>query len=318
MGASIDYVAMTFKGPAVQDILGLLAPYVPTWAETRGHHGYKECWRSDGFAIYYDGQAGMGIHVQVSGAGCAVLSNSVEFPGWGPLVSSWLAEGAAATRIDLAYDDMSGSCTMDRMLSHIEGGHYTSRWQSRSQRQSVASGQRTANVLYMGSATSDTCLCVYDKQLETVGRDLPDPGPWLRAELRFKRDQAVTLANWIIEHPGFEGVEGLLGGAIDFKELSNDKNKTRVNTCAWWKEFLHHASKLRISPIKAVRTVAQRAVEFIRQQGPTLAMLATCVDAGSSAGEFVAEVVRSGMARLRDKHLNVISQALTGASLQPG
>lgn len=317
MSSAVDYLAITFPVRDPVEVMAWLSPFFYGFSETRGAHGYKGCWRAEGVSVFHDGAGNMGTHVQISGVGCAVLSNHAEFSGWGAVLADWIEKRGSPTRVDLAFDDMSGACTMDKMLASIEGGHYTSRWQSRSHRQSVARGERTANVLYMGSASSDTCLCVYDKQLERRGAGVPDTGPWLRAELRFKRDQAAALVSWIIEHPTFEGIEGLLAGCVDFKEESTDVNKSRVKSCAWWKDFLHHASKFKIMAVKAVRSVARRAAEFIRQQGPTLAMLATVLDAGRTSGAYLTEVMNAGMSHLRERHLNFIAQGLMDAGPVP-
>lgn len=55
-----------------------------------------------------------------------------------------------------------------------------------------AVGEETGTV-YLGGHTAKVRLAAYDKRQERLDRGLPDPGPWLRVELRGSADLGVSL-----------------------------------------------------------------------------------------------------------------------------
>lgn len=55
-----------------------------------------------------------------------------------------------------------------------------------------AAGEETGTV-YLGGHTAKVRLAAYDKRQERLDKGLPDPGPWLRVELRGSSDLGISL-----------------------------------------------------------------------------------------------------------------------------
>lgn len=313
MTCQIDYLSMTFKETPAEVVQGFFARFFPVMAAMRGHHGYRNCWRAEGCAVYYDGMDGMGVHVQVSGVGCAAVGSHASFVSWGAFVDTCIERGATGKRVDFAFDDRSGLVTVARVREHLDGGKFASKWREWGARIQRGRGELKADVIYIGGAKSDSTLCVYDKRLEQMSKGEDDPGTWVRCELRLKDDAAGAAWAWMSAHPNLEGVEGLLRQAIDFKDDDDDTNRTRRKSAGWWQEFLHNAGKIRLVVVKPARSVAYRCNQFVRQHSATLAMLAIATESLGLTQGFAQEVYNSGLARLKAKHLDNVAQWLNGA-----
>lgn len=307
MTTCIDYLAFTYKETDLARVLGFYGRYFTDFAETRGHLGYLSCWRSEGVAIYYDGMPGMGIHVQLSGQGCAAVSNHSSFSSWGALCASILDLGGVATRVDFAFDDNAGLITVDKILKCLEGGEVATRYREHGIRRRARGLEMKEDCLYLGSSKSDNNLCVYDKRLEQMGRGLEDPGHWVRMELRLKSGVAVSAVNWIIANPNLVGVEGILASNVRFLIPSSQKNKTRWDIADWWQEFLSSAAKIKIAAVKELRSVPDRINHFMQQHAATFVMLKTLAEKMYGAVDFTETLLANGSANLRGRHIDTIA-----------
>lgn len=63
-------------------------------------------------------------------------------------------------------------------------------------------GQDTGTI-YLGSHQADVRLCVYDKRVERIARDMPDVGPLTRYELRLRTGTGITLRDAAEPAPAF-------------------------------------------------------------------------------------------------------------------
>lgn len=311
MSTCIDYYAFTFRDAELSAVLGYYGRYFSDFIVAKGHLGYRNCWRTDGCAIYYDGMPGMGVHVQVSGRGCARSSNSEAFTTWGCLMQEIVELGGVATRVDFAYDDTDGVLSVDKVLKCIEGGEVLCRYREHGIRKRCRGESMKEDCLYMGSSKSDNNLVVYDKRLETISRGEPDPGHWVRMELRLKSGIAASAVNWIVAHPNLEGVEGILAANIRFIVDNGQKNKSRCETAGWWQDFLHSAAKVKIAAVKDLKTVAERISQYMKQHAATFVMLKTLAQEMYDDVDFVKSFIATGVSNLRDRHKNTIAVYLS-------
>ena len=63
-------------------------------------------------------------------------------------------------------------------------------------------GEDTGTI-YLGSHQADVRLCVYDKRVERLARDMPDVGPLTRYELRLRGGTGITLRDAADPAPAF-------------------------------------------------------------------------------------------------------------------
>lgn len=162
-----------------------------------GRYGYKKCYKhlTHNVHVLYDGNDGMGVHVDVSGSaidevlhsyhdkhcvqtpfGVAYESSSGEFdPEKDDMGSTVLADLLSdvlsvgkITRLDLAVDDMDAFYfTMNDLQNLFESGSCSTRFKGfRQDKETSFSGKVTGNTFYLGSRKSECMVRIYDKQLE--------------------------------------------------------------------------------------------------------------------------------------------------------
>jgi DNA relaxase NicK len=308
--ASIDYVSYIVKGLTDEQVLVQLGRWGFAWTSVRGSHGYRQAWATDGARVYFDGQPSMGVYVQLSGEGCARVSSHNYFQSWGAFVRELHEFGASFNRFDFAFDDKSGLIPADVMFKCLDSGDFVSQFRKVKCVEEVAENAFTSRTRYVGSIMSEKCLCVYDKRLERLAKGEADPGQWLRFELRFKGKQAGVVASWLIENPELTGADGFLRSVINFQEASGDSNQSRRKIFSWWEEFLQESEKIRVTTVKAVRTVEQMAVRFIKQHSATLAMLVMCLCEGGIKGKWLDDCIVIGWGRMSIQQRTVVHKHL--------
>lgn len=305
---TIDYVSVTYKVLYVEQVVAIYGVVWPNLVATHGHHGYKQCFRGDGIAIYHDGMPGMGVHVQLSGQGCALLASSDGWQGWGVWFSDVLDCDTQFTRIDFAYDDKAGLITMDRLRELQAEGAFVSRWQEMSVRLKKRGLAIVEDRIYYGRADGETGLCIYDKRLERLAHGEVDPGAWVRFELRFKSGRAMAAAKWIVLHPDLDGAEGLLAQVCDFRIPDGGANISRRRSYAWWKEFLCNAAKVRLQAVRVIKGLTEKVRHFVLQHSASHEVLRAAWQKCGLAGSFEQEFQEAGAGRLRERHKEEIAR----------
>jgi len=293
LSALVDWASLTFSD-AEHDLAGVLAMFggEHEWsALERGANGYRAGWVRGAVKVLYDGQPGMGIHVQLSGKGCRQLEAEGLVTDWQSFVGWVLAAGGSFSRLDLALDDRAGLVNLDLVEEAVRSDAYVSRWRSWRITQSKSRGAaqlgRTVN---FGAPQSDASLRIYDKAAEQGVE-----GPWVRLEMQMRDDRAQRLALALSEK-GAGVVAGVLRGYLDFKQAGEGTQKTRWRSAAWWSELLAAAERVVLGTAPLVRTVASIKAWVSRQVAPSLAILAAAATEGRDAIDAIIEL---GFGRLR-------------------
>src|SRR5688572_9038819 len=85
----IDWIRFTLPDDAsVEDAKRLLGG--GRWMPTRGAYGYRSGLRREKIVIYFDGQPGMGIHVQLSGQAARQLETEGVVRSWSAFIETLL------------------------------------------------------------------------------------------------------------------------------------------------------------------------------------------------------------------------------------
>lgn len=310
MTALLDYLGGTFSGRSEGAVLNNLAPYVESWVHQRGQHGYTDCWAAEGFRVYYGGHASGTVYVQVSGEGCRIIEGSAYFKSWSDVLTVWKKDGYKSTRIDLAFDDREGVLNVSRIVQKAIAGEFTSRYAKVKPLQEWSGGELVQDGVRFGGVNGGSALIIYDKRLERLARGYDDPGTWARCELRFYDDQAEQVADRIREAGSLEGLEGYLAGAITFREVSADTNKSRWSVSDFWIIFLADAEKCRNNRVRQVISLQRMAERWVRQHAPTLAMLVCCFCEGRWKGPWLDNVIYQGWGRMNHRQCAIIREAL--------
>jgi len=304
--AVLDYLAGVCQTRIIEEVMLYAQKLYPSWSHAAGGHGYRASWVAPGFRLYYDGGQGMGVYLQASGEGCSVISALPQFEGWAEFLRDFMEYGFRPSRLDLAFDDREGLLDMAEMGRKLVAEECTTRYRTVSPQSTFESGALVRDAIYLGTMASDSSVCIYDKRLETLARSEPDPGHWVRVEIRYKHKQAESVASWIIGNGGLVGADGLLGAGIEFREPSSEANKARWEISDFWQEFRRNSQRVCRNIQKEIRTIEQHANRFLKQHAPTLAMLVLALCAGSFSGPWLEHVIQHGFERMTIKQQEAV------------
>lgn len=309
----VDWLGATFHDVEREQVQNLFGAGLDWQESERGGLGYLAAVFRGNVKIYYNGQVGMGVHVEVTGQGCRQLEaeGMIDNPapeyamvgGWQTFLANIIDLGGKTTRLDVAIDDRDGLVPMGFVQAAIEEGRVSSRF--RQGRVYVdydlSTGAGGGTTAYFGSAQSQMFVRIYNKAAE---QSLAADVHWTRVELQARKERAAQLAEQIVKH-GMGCVVAVLSNYLDFKEPGQgDTNRTRQVSASWWSEFLATAEKLRLSVAPARKTLGEIAEHVKKQFGPTLAMLWSTPSFGI---RWLREIVEDGASRWRPHHWDTMA-----------
>lgn len=291
-----------------------------------GGKGYKSMIRLNGHNLYvlYDGNEGMGIHVDVSGSAIPELIRSykqtlkVVSPfgdcydiDFDTTVMCELLKSVSKvgrfTRIDLAIDDIGMNYfSPEEIYNFYHENRIVTKFRSiKRVDKSTKPGFNSGYTLYLGSRTSDIFARIYDKQAEqnSKKKNVYIETPWIRWELECKGKKASFIVSEFVKGMslGFVTV-GLLANYMRIVELDND-NKSRCTVNEKWLYFLNGILPLKFSFIAEVRTLDDKKDWVIKQVMPTLAAI---IVSDGGCLDFIEQNLASGFMRMKKSLLNLI------------
>lgn len=183
-----DWVSITSKIHSPDDfirLLGLMDEGI-SWEKVKGAHGYRDRLYWGSISIHYNGTEDMGIWLEMSGQGC----RSFESYGTGDFESLFAEvldnpEQMKVTRLDVAYDDLSGVLDIEEICRDTEAQEYVSSFRG----WNVQRGSEGSSVT-LGSRSSEILIRIYDKAAE---RGFDDGRHWIRVEMQLRRERALSF-----------------------------------------------------------------------------------------------------------------------------
>lgn len=143
------------------------------------------------------------------------------------------------TRLDVAYDDMTGLLNIDQICDKTRLQEFV----SRIQRYEAIYGSN-GNSVNFGSKGSNVFIRIYDKARE---RGFTDGRHWVRCELQLRKENACGFVNKLPNSSLSELYHGVLKNYLSFREVNeNDTNKRRWEESPWWTAFLDNARAVSI------------------------------------------------------------------------
>ena len=253
----------------------------------------------------------MGVCVSMSGNGCRTFetmsklslgtqnkqgTKSVAFPALFQLLAS--DADSNVSRIDIACDDRDGCLNMDQIIAKTWANEINSRMKRRDVHFSLEGTQQAGATVYIGAASSDFRVRIYDKALEQGVE-----GHWVRVELVMRGKNSKSF----VDHMTRTDNVGKLAAQVINDKLSfierDDSNITRCSVCSWWQNFVEELESVRL----VAREVIQHRVEQIDnwieyQVGPSLAILFRTM-----GWPHIFELAIEAGRRLSDKQQSLIS-----------
>ena len=239
-----DWVSFTTRKHSVVELVELLDLKDCPFETVRGSKGFM--WRQyfSGISIHYNENelqnSGDFIWLEMSGQGCRSYESygSGDFEKLFSLVRSD-PENIHLTRLDIAFDDMTGVFNIKQVCDEVRAEHFVSRT---STYQSIYSN--AGNAVYFGSKKSNVFIRIYDKAAER-GYD-GEKFHWVRCELQLKDVNAKGFVDKFQDNDLRELYLGVLKNYISFRIPTNDSNKRRWPQAEWWSKFLDNAVRISV------------------------------------------------------------------------
>ncbi len=280
----LDWVSFTIWGQSVQDVAEtvLCLPaedFLHTELNIRGFRDNYEFTQCSGITIATNGLPEQGVHITLTGQGCAFLFSQMS-PA--VFVANVLEHHGRFSRVDLALDDYESIWyTVPHLVKYLKRDELICRWKTYTIHQggSINSKQSKQEALYLGSAKSDFCLKIYNKTLEQKQKlrsaeALANlPAQWTRWEFCCRSKQAHKLMETLQEH-GFQMGEvfaGLLNDSMRICKANEDTNRWRWPVRPKWRQFVGAIEPLRLHVDKPKSTMESKREWLRNQVGPTLA-----------------------------------------------
>ncbi len=143
------------------------------------------------------------------------------------------------TRLDVAYDDMTGVLDIDQICDKTRLQEFV----SRIQRWESIYGSK-GNSVNFGSKGSNVFIRIYDKARE---RGFTDSRHWIRCELQLRKENACGFVNKLLDNSLSALYTGVLKNYLSFREPSEDSNKRRWDESPWWTAFINNAKAISVA-----------------------------------------------------------------------
>ncbi len=254
-----DWLSFTTRNHNVKQLITLLGLNECPWSKVKGSHGYQNRLYYNGISIHYnDDDIDWDIHyntqdkyisemkpdgfiwLEMSGQGCRAF----ETYGTGNYEELFVLArndplNIHVTRLDIAFDDMTGIFDIDTVCDATRQEHFTSRVTNY---ECIYSNK--GNSVYFGSRKSNVLIRIYDKASER-GFD-KDKLHWIRCELQLKDLNAQNAVDIAKIKSLQELYLGIINNYLCFREPSEDSNKRRWEVSEWWDNFIKEAEKISV------------------------------------------------------------------------
>lgn len=274
----------------------------------KGRYGYKKQKVSGHISVLYDGMEDMGVHVLLSGQGCREYEAVRDLL---KLLDKIMLYDGKCTRIDMAMDDKTGEVIpFERIRDAIIQGYVSSRWKTSTEyvKRQLLDGEIIGHTINIGSRKSKMFMRIYDKAMEQGGRMDPTGNgsdSWIRIEMEIRDSRAEKLQDILLFNTNVGQVYAqIINNYIRFLQPTNDSNRSRWPTAAWWTSLIQEVERLSLTRQPEDRTV-EDVRDWVKQQiGPSLALL-VLADGGSY--DDILDTIVAGKARLKEKHFRMLS-----------
>lgn len=305
-GLSVCVDWLSFTMPEIEDpidVIELLGYSDVDFRASSGRYGYKSayvCLLHDGLTILYDGNEGMGVHVDISGSAIASVLQSyydsrlmISTPFGemayeaADLASSILSDllndillVGKITRLDLAIDDIGAEYfALDEVEELLEIGACVTRFKEyRIQKSKSFGGKTSGNTVYLGSRSSACMIRIYDKKLEQNAKLKKSGEPlleeeWVRWELELKDERAISAAKILCSGKPLGDVAiGILSNYVRFINLDNTR-RSRCSTLEKWDTFISGVVGLKLYQAAEPKTIRDKKAWIWRQVARSLAAI---------------------------------------------
>lgn len=246
-----DWVSFSTRIHKPDEIMDLIGMRDCPWEILTSGNGYTHRHHFGGVSIsFIDGDmshVGGFYLLDMSGQGCRTFETygNGNYDNLFKLVQKEQGKPKAMqdvrlTRLDVAYDDMSGLFNIDLICDKTRLQEFV----SRIQRYESIYGSK-GNSVNFGSKGSNIFIRIYDKARE---RGFTDGRHWIRCELQLRKENACGFVNKLPGNSLSCLYTGVLKNYLSFREPDpDDSNKRRWEESPWWTVFLDNARAISVA-----------------------------------------------------------------------
>jgi len=308
---SLDWLSTTFR-PTSDDALDVAQVQLAVslamgcelgdWVQLEhGTHGYRFAMLGPGGARLDWGAPGRDdFHVSLPGKACQA-AGGVRMQQYARYV---VAHRGSVTRLDLAMDDYGRTVTPADFRVAITGPDvvtHAKRWRAIEGGTVREGSQPTGATCYLGSPQSRVQLRVYDKGLESQGKQ-----DCIRHELQLRDEPAQAVLQELAGGRNWgETWASHLVRFVDFRHpAAGDTNKTRWERVPWFQALVGLADKALAYLPKPEKTMA-RVLSWLKHSiAPSLALAVEFWQ--GDLGELVA-LLDYGRGQLKPRHRRILA-----------
>lgn len=304
-----DWVSFTTRKHSVHDLVKLLSLCDCPFETVRGSKGFMYRLYFGGISIHFNenelSQSGDFIWLEMSGQGC----RSFETYGDGDYEKFFKLvrqdpDNIHITRLDVAFDDMTGVFNIGSVCDEVREEHFVSRT---STYQSIYSN--SGNAVYFGSKKSNVFIRIYDKAAER-GFD-GEQFHWVRCELQLKDVNAKGFVDKLENKDLRELYLGVLKNYISFRIPTGDSNKRRWPVAEWWSDFLDDAVRVSVWSKPGIDYNLSACERYVMTQ--PIGSIKTLIEIFGKDAFF--EMIRKAPAPKNPKYKQLIAQAFASTRL---
>ena len=244
-----DWLSLSFKGMTPSEMIDFLGLTDSRWEILTSGNGYthRHFFNQISISFCEDMTHVNGFYLlEMSGQGCRTFEtygNGCYEKLFDLVRKEALKEDPAdrnfrLTRLDVAFDDVSGLLDIDQICDYSRQGFYTCRMKTV---QSIYGSK--GNSATFGRKGSNVFIRIYDKARE---RGFNDGRHWIRCELQLRSDVARGFCLALSDKDSWCLYSGILRHYLAFREPSDDSNKARWEISPWWLNFLDHAAAISV------------------------------------------------------------------------
>lgn len=253
-----DWLSFTAKVSDPYFIVDLLGLSEVPWEVTKGARGYKDRLYFNCISVHFNGRPDMGVWCEMSGQGCRAFETLSTLEGkWDDLFIEITARRMNITRLDVAYDDHSGTLDIDEIIQDTRKREYV----SKSDYWEIVESSKGQTIQF-GSPQSDVLIRIYDKARE---RNCPAGEHWIRCELQLRRERAIAFTR--LGLPIGQSYCGVVVNYLRFVDpVDEDTNRWRWPIKPYWGEFLCNADAISLYEAPGLEYNLDRCERYVIHQ----------------------------------------------------
>lgn len=214
-------------------------------------------------------------------------------------------KGCKATRMDVYFDDYEKHITPSRVLNALKSGCHPSKSIQFKIIQSYAKDEVESDTVYIGSKASDFYVRVYNKALESQGRQ-----DCTRLEFQLRSEVADTFFNTLIYRPYQEWGQAALQlflDRFDFVYRKGPRNDRTDKRLPWWSKLVGNLSRIGWR-VQMVKSKLLSTLAWAENVLPTTLHMLSRVMGVEGVATWTAGLLRIGAIKLRRKHLAMLAE----------